>query len=140
MMTLNSIDPSTAMLNCFYEIAAARGRRRFLLLCRNTVSNHPLVMDEHPIRHSSDFLQYYVRGSEQSVVGSVLDIRTRFCVFTGLAVAYSPPTDQAQFTCPTESSSGGLLIYLNGLGKFMAVSARVNPNPLLVTDRGEHDG
>lgn len=139
-MNLVDIDPSTAMLNCFYEIEAARGRRRFLLLSRNTVTSQPLTLDELPLRHSSDFIQYYVRGTEKSVVGSVLDIRNRFCVFTGLVAAYDPPTEDAPFTCPTESSSGGLLIYLNGLGKFTAVSAKVNPNPLLVTDRGEYDG
>jgi hypothetical protein len=78
-----------------------------------------------------------VRGVEKTVIGSMLDVRERFCMYSGDSVSYRPPTEEANFACPTEASSGGLLVYLNGLGQFMAVSAKSAGNSLLVTDKGE---
>lgn len=124
--------------NCFYEVDAPAGRRRFLLLSKTSLDVSRMYVDkESVIKHSADFIQCYVRGVEKTVIGSLLDVRERFCRYSGVSVSYMPPTEEANFACPTEASSGGLLVYLNGLGQFMAVSAKSAGNSLLVTDKGE---
>ena len=124
--------------NCFYEVDAPKGRRRFLLLSKTSIDVSKMYVDkESVIKHSSDFIQCYVRGVERTVLGSLLDVREKFCTYSGVSVSYMPPTEEANFACPTESSSGGLLVYLNGVGQFMAISAKSCGNSLLVTDKGE---
>lgn len=125
-------------LNCFYELEAPKGRRRFILLSKVSVNPRDLTIDKDvPVGHSSEFLQYYVMGVEQTVLGSVLDIRAKFCTVNSVSVSYNPPSDEGPFVCPTESSSGGLLVYQNNHGQFLAISAKSCSNRLLVTDKGE---
>jgi hypothetical protein len=73
--------------NCFYEVDAPTGRRRFLLLSKTSLDVSRMYVDkESVIKHSADFIQCYVRGVEKTFIGSLLDVRERFCIYSGVSV------------------------------------------------------
>ncbi|WOL24409.1 hypothetical protein fHeYen902_063c [Yersinia phage fHe-Yen9-02] len=128
---------TSLMLDILYEIEAPKGRRRFIILSKSVYSAEVIVDSVSPIEHSHNFRQSYLRLAE-TVVGSMLDVSSRWCKYNGLCVAYMPPQDMLhEFTCPTEQPSGGLLVYQDNHGAFFAKPAKHAQSALLVTDRGD---
>lgn len=120
-----------------YEIQAPRGRRMFVIVNQTVYGDSLEVDSADPINHSRNFSQSYLRLAD-TVVGSLLDISSRWCCFNNTSVGYMPPQEKiTTFVCPTEAHSGGLLVYNDGHGSFFAIPAKIASSPLLVTDRGD---
>lgn len=132
------IGPLTDLMHdVMYEIPSPKGRRRFILICKTVYNTELLIDTVSPIDHSHNFRQSYLRLAD-TVVGSMLDVSSRWCTYNNLCVGYMPPLDALyQFTCPTESPSGGLLVYQDAYGSFFAKPAESPTSALLVTDRGD---
>ncbi len=126
------------MQDSLYEINAPRGRRMFVILNAPVYGESLEVDSADPINHSRNFSQSYLRLAD-NVVGSLLDISARWCCFSSTSVGFMPPQDKVTtFVCPTESHSGGLLVYNDGHGSFFAIPAKIANSPLLVSDdRGD---
>lgn len=118
-----------------FEIEPGRGVRRFIIIMKPVYGTTIDCDSAAPLQHGTNFKQSYLRLSD-TIVGSMLEITARWCKFNRLSVAYAPPSEDIHtFTCPTESQSGGLLIFHDNNGGFFAVPAKVPESSLLVTDK-----
>lgn len=125
------------MQDSLYEIHAPRGRRIFIIVNQPVYGESLIVDSADPINHSRNFSQSYLRLAD-TVVGSLLDITPRWCCFNNTSVGYMPPQEKiTTFVCPTETHSGGLLVYNDGHGSFFAIPAKISNSPLLISDRGD---
>jgi len=118
-----------------FEIESGRGIRRFIIITKPVYGTSIDCDSAAPLHHGSNFKQSYLRLSD-TIVGSLLEVTSRWCKFNRLSVAYSPPNEVLHtFNCPTESQSGGLLVFHDNAGSFFAVPAKVPESSLLVTDK-----
>ncbi|ARW58810.1 hypothetical protein HOS33_gp170 [Erwinia phage vB_EamM_Y3] len=131
-------DVSSLIHDVLYEINdAPRGRRRFIIVYKAVYGNELIIDSVAPIEHSYHFKQSYLRLAD-TVVGSMLEVSAKWCTFNDVSVGYMPPLEKLfNFTCPTESHSGGILVYRDDHGSFFALPNKTLSSPLLVTDRGE---
>lgn len=120
-----------------YEIKAPRGRRLFVLFNKPVYDTQIQIVNAQPINHSRNFSQSYLKQSD-TIVGSLLDISSRWCCFNSISVGFMPEQEKlTTFVCPTEAPSGGLLVYNDGHGSFYAIPSNQPKNDLLISDRGD---
>lgn len=125
---------SDLSLNVIAEIKAPRGRRRFIVLYKKVYGNKLDIENVGATDHGNNFKQSYLTLGT-TVVGSMLDVSSKWCTVTSLSVSYMPPQDTLhEFECPVEGVSGGLLIYRDGRGSFSAVLGNLPDSPLLIRD------
>lgn len=126
---------SEAPRDVFVEIEPNRGVRKFIILYKPVYGTSVIADSASPLQHGSNFKQSYLRLSD-TIVGSLLEVTSRWCKFNDLSVAYMPPSEILHtFTCPTESQSGGILVFHDGNGSFFAMPAKVPDSSLLVMDK-----
>lgn len=118
-----------------FEIEGSRGVRRFIIIIKPVYGTSIDCDSVAPLNHGNNFKQSYLRLSD-TIVGSIIEVTARWCKFNRLSIAYTPPHEILHtFTCPTESQTGGLLVYHDNNGSFFAMPEKIPDSSLLVSDK-----
>lgn len=121
----------------FEMVGNYRGTLEFLILMREPLNAKRLTPDYTiDLNQNSEFQHFFVLDVDDSVVGSILRVRSKFANYSPLAVSRvldnSTPTPTK---CVTENASGGLYMFTDDQGSCLALaeSAKTPISSLVIT-------